>query len=70
MINKFYSLVRIVFRKIVNRNLYLKVILNILYLLGGIVDLLIGMDCVDVFIDMYFIFGNVGEFIVKINCFG
>lgn len=62
MINKFCSLVRIVFRKIVDSYLYLKVILSKLYLLG-IVDLLIGMDFFDVFIDMYIIFGNVGEFI-------
>lgn len=60
MINKFCSLVRIVFRMIVDSYLYLKVILSKLYLLGGIVDLLIGMDFFDVFIDMYVIFGNVG----------
>lgn len=70
VVSKSCSLVKIVLRKIVNSYSYLEVISNKLYLFGGIIDLLIGIDFVDVFVDIYVIFGSLGELIVKRNCFG
>lgn len=54
-----------VLRMVLESYFYLKLILNNLYLLGGIVDLLIGIDFVDVFNDVYVILGKSGELIVK-----
>lgn len=57
-------------RRIVNSYFYLEVIMNKFYLFGGLIGLLIGIDFFDVFVDIYVIFGSLGELIVKRNCFG
>ena len=64
-INKPCSPARTVSRKIVDSYSRLKVISNKLYLSGGTVDLLIGTDFPDAFIDMHVIPGNAGEPIWK-----
>ena len=60
-INKPCSSARTVSRKIVNSYPHLKAISNKLYLSGGTVDLLIGTEFADAFIDMHTIPSNVNE---------
>ena len=49
---------------------HLKTIEDKLYLSGGTVDLLIGTDFVDAFVDIHTNSGNPGEPVAKRNCFG
>ena len=48
----------------------MKEISNKLHLGGGTVDILIGTNVSDAFIDVHVIQGNVGEPVAKMNCFG
>ena len=57
-------------RKTVEAYLHLKTIGDKLYLSGGTVDLLIGTDFVDAFVDIHTNSGNPGEPVAKRNCFG
>ena len=68
-INKPCSSAKIVSRKIVNSYSYLEAISNKLYLSGGTVDLLIGTDFADAFVDIHVIPGSPGEPIPERNCF-
>jgi len=69
-INKPCSPAKTVLRKIVNSYPHLEGISNKLYLSGGTVDLLIGTDFADAFVDIHVIPGSPGEPIAKRNCFG
>ena len=69
-INKPCSPAKTVSRKIVNSYPHLEAISNKLYLSGGTVDLLIGTDFADAFVDIHVIPGSPGEPIAKRNCFG
>lgn len=48
----------------------MKNVFDKIYFLGGVIDFFIGIDFVEVFIDIYIVFGEFGEFIGKRNCFG
>ena len=48
---------------------HLKPVANKLHLSGGTIDLLIGTDFVDAFIDIHTLSGEPGEPIAKRNCF-
>ena len=69
-INKPCSPAKTVSRKIVNSYQHLEAVSNKLYLSGGTVDLLIGADFADAFVDIHVIHGGPGEPIAKRNCFG
>ena len=69
-VNKPCSPAKTVSRKTVNSYQHLEAISNKLYLSGGTVDLLIGTDLTDAFVDIHVISGSVGEPIAKRNCFG
>jgi len=56
--------------KTVSRKTHLEAISNKLCLSGGTVDLLIGTDFTDAFVDIHVISGSVGDPIAKRNCFG
>lgn len=49
---------------------HLKPVANKLHLSGGTIDLLIGTDFVDAFVDIHTLSGEPGEPIAKRNCFG
>ena len=70
VINKPCSPAKTVSRKTVNSYQHLKAILNKLHLSGGTIDLLIGTDFADAFVDIHVISGGSGEPIAKRNCFG
>ena len=70
VVNKPCSPAKTVSRKTVNSYRHLEAISNKLYLSGGTVDLLIGTDLTDAFVDIHVISGSVGEPIAKRNCFG
>ena len=57
-------------KKIVNGYPHLKAISNKLYLSSGTVDLSIGTDFADAFVDIHVIPRSPGEPIAKRNCFG
>ena len=69
-VNKPCSPVKTVSIKTINSYQHLEAISNKLYLSGGTVDLLIGTDLTDAFVDIHVISGSVGEPIAKRNCFG
>ena len=69
-IRKPCSSAKIVLRKSVEAYPHLKTMADKLYLSGGTVDLLIGTDFVDAFVDIDTNSGNSGEPVVKRNCFG
>ena len=69
-VNKPCSPAKTVSRKNVNSYQHLEAISNKLCLSGGTVDLLIGTDFTDAFVDIHVISGSVGEPIAKRNCFG
>ena len=56
--------------KDVNKYKHLRTIANKLYLSGGTIDLLIGADIAEAFIDVHAIHGDAGEPVAKRNCFG
>ena len=64
------SSAKTVSRKTVEVYPHLKTIADKLYLSGGTVDLLIGTDFVDAFVDIHTNSGNPGEPVAKRNCFG
>lgn len=70
MIKRFCSVVKMILKGVIEYFFYFKLVVNKLYLFGGIIDFLIGIDFVDVFVDIYILFGELGELIVKCNCFG
>lgn len=55
--------------KLIESYFYLKLIVEKLYFFGGMVDLFIGIDFVNVFVDIFIVSGYFGEFVVKRNCF-
>ena len=57
-------------KKAVEKYEHLKSVSDKLHLSGGTVDLLIGTDFVDAFIDIHTLSGKAGEPIAKKNCFG
>ena len=69
-VNKPRSPAKTVSRKTVNSYQHLEAISNKLCLSGGTVDLLIGTDFTDAFVDIHVICGSVGEPIAKRNSFG
>ena len=69
-VNKPCSPAKTVSKNTVNNYVHLREISNKLHLAGGTVDLLIGTDFADAFIDIHIIQGNEGEPIAKRNCFG
>jgi len=69
-VNKPCSPAKTVSRMTVNSYQHLEAISNKLCLSGGTVDLLIGTDFTDAFVDIHVICGSVGEPIAKRNCFG
>ena len=56
--------------KDVNRYKHLRTTANKLYLSGGTIDLLIGADIAEAFIDVHVIHGEAGETVAKRHCFG
>ena len=64
------SSAKTVSRKSVEAYPHRKTIADKLHLSGGTVDLLIGTDFVDAFVDIYRNSGNPGEPMAKRNCFG
>ena len=69
-INKPCSPAKTVSKKIVNGYPHLKAISNKLYLSSGTVDLSIGTDFADAFVDIHVIPRGPGDPIAKRNCFG
>lgn len=57
-------------RKVVESYPHLKPIADKLHLSGGTVDVLIGTDFVDAFVDIHAASGDPGEPVAKRNCFG
>ena len=57
-------------RKAIDGYAHLKSIADKLHLSGGAVDLLVGTDFVDAFIDIHTLSGDAGEPVAKRNCFG
>ena len=57
-------------KQAVNNCAHLRTISNKLHLSGGKVDLLIGTDIADAFVDIHVLRGNTREPIAKRNCFG
>jgi hypothetical protein len=49
---------------------HLKPVLEKLHLSGGSIDLLLGTDFADAFVDVHSIPGQPGEPVAKMNCFG
>lgn len=64
------SSTKTVSKKLVEEYPHLKPISDKIYLSGGTVDLLIGTDSADAFIDIHTLSGRPGEPIAKRNCFG
>ena len=64
------SSAKTVSKKLVEEYPHLKPISDKIYLSGGTVDLLIGTDSADAFIDIHTLSGRPGEPIAKRNCFG
>ncbi|KAL9959756.1 hypothetical protein ACROYT_G033111 [Oculina patagonica] len=69
-LNKPCGPAKTVSRKTVNSYQHLEAISNKLHLSGGTIDLLIGTDFADAFVDIHVISGGPGEPIAKRNCFG
>lgn len=57
MIKRFCSVVKMILKGVIEYFFYFKLVVNKLYLFGGIIDFLIGIDFVDVFVDIYILFG-------------
>lgn len=70
IVRKFCNNVKNVLRKFIESYFYFKLIVDKLYFFGGTVNLFVGIDFVDVFVDIYIVSGYFGEFVVKRNCFG
>ena len=64
------SSAKTVSRKSIESYIHLKSISEKLHLSGGVVDLLVGTDFAEAFVDVHVIPGRCGEPIAKRNCFG
>ena len=64
------SSVQTISRKSVESYPHLKAIVDKLHLAGGAVDLLLGTDFPEAFVDIHTLSANSGEHIAKLNCFG
>ena len=69
-VNKPCSNATAVSRNLVQDYPHLEAVADQLHLSGGSVDLLIGTDFADAFLDIHMLSGNAGEPIAKRNCFG
>lgn len=69
-VKKLCSFVKILLWKGVECFFYLKFISDYFYFFGGVIDFLIGIDFLDVFIDLDLKNGESGDLVVKWNLFG
>ena len=69
-VNKPCSSAKTISKKSLEKCSHLRPILDELYLAGGSVDLLLGTDFSDAFVDVQVISGEPSEPIAKMNCFG
>ncbi len=69
-VNKPCSSAKTVSKKSLVKYAHIKPVLEKLYLSGGSIDLLLGTDFADAFVDVHAIPGQPGEPIAKMNCFG
>ena len=69
-VNKPCSSAKTVSNKSLEKYAHIKPVLEKLHLSGGSIDLLLGTDFEDAFVDIHAIPGQPGEPVVKMNCFG
>ena len=69
-VNKTCSGAKTVSKKSLEKYAHIKPVLEKLHLLGGSIDLLLGTDFADAFVDVHVIPGHPGEPVAKMNCFG